>query len=385
VINDTKFQGSKENPIRSGETHSLPQFRQAAKRLGRYKALSVTYLLLFWMGITIASTLAMQNLTPSVSLVHFAILRFLSGILFTGPLWWIYTRPWFDQLKIAQKILILTIACAGSSFLEQNFLERMGGPSSFSHLMDDRGFIVINLLPLRFLMYSMWSIGFLSIRMITHFYRLQISLSIAESAARNHQLRHLQSQMNPHFLFNALNVILAQKDNPSDVELITYNLAAYLRNSMNEFRDEEPLSEELNNLQHYLIIQQCRFGENLKFRVKCELNARNVLIPPVLIQPLIENAIHYGYSTCKKPLRVETDASITGEFLKITVSNNGHWVKPDPKRSPNTGLSNLKTRLQLLHGNKADLEVMKEPDMVRIVVTIPITRAKSGQSLIPDS
>jgi len=380
VIDDSKFLALKGHPIKSARVHLLPLFQQAVKRFGRYEALSVTYLLLFWLGIAIASSLAMQTFAPSVSLVPFAILRFLTGILFTGALWWIYTRPWFERQKIAQKILILILACAGTSFLDQIFFESIGGRLSYTQLLHGRGINIVNLLPLRFLMYSMWSIGFLCIKMIAHFYRMQISLFKAESSARSHQLRHLQSQMNPHFLFNALNVILAQKENPGDVELITYNLAAYLRNCMQEFKNEEPLSEELNNLQHYLIIQQCRFGENLKLGIKCELNARNVLVPPVLIQPLIENAIHYGYSTCKKPLRVETNASIVGEMLKITVSNNGRWVEPDPKRSPNTGLSNLRTRLQILHGNQADVEIVKDPERVMIVVTIPVIRAKSRRA-----
>jgi sensor histidine kinase YesM len=121
--------------------------------------------------------------------------------------------------------------------------------------------------------------------------------ALAEAATREIELRHLEAQMNPHFLFNALNCIVDARRDPDAVERVTQDLADYLRFSLRESRPLEPLSRELDALENYLGVQQSRFGDALVCTIDCEPEARSVPVPPMMIQPLLENAFRYGAQT----------------------------------------------------------------------------------------
>ena len=110
--------------------------------------------------------------------------------------------------------------------------------------------------------------------------------ALAEAAARHNELRHLEAQMNPHFLFNALNCIVAASRDHVAVEKVTQDLADYLRFSLEPSQPLEPLSRELDALEKYLSIQQSRFGADLVCRISCEPAARSALVPPMMLQPL---------------------------------------------------------------------------------------------------
>jgi len=202
----------------------------------------------------------------------------------------------------------------------------------------------------------------------------------AESLAREHELRQLQEQMNPHFLFNALNAVAASKDDPAAVEQVTQDLSEYLRFALREASTLEPLSRELYALEKYLAVQQKRFGANLACRISADRAAHQVLVPPMLIQSLLENALHYGAQTSRMPLKVNVRASVKDDWLEVVVANSGPWVPPDATRSPGTGIRSLRRRLELLVDTSATVESHLEPDIdggwVRIVVRMPATLKK---------
>ena len=197
----------------------------------------------------------------------------------------------------------------------------------------------------------------------------------AESLARQHELRQLQEQMNPHFLFNALNAVAASKNDPAAVEQVTQDLSEYLRFALREADTLEPLSRELYALEKYLAVQQRRFGDNLVCRLNADRVAPRVLVPPMLIQPLLENALHYGAQTSSMPLKVNVRASVKDDWLEVVVANSGQWVAPDATRSPGTGIRSLRRRLELLIDEKATVDVQLDPDLddgwVRIVIRMP--------------
>ena len=203
----------------------------------------------------------------------------------------------------------------------------------------------------------------------------------AESLARQHELRQLQEQMNPHFLFNALNAVAASKNDPAAVEQVTQDLSEYLRFALREASTLEPLSRELHALEKYLAVQQRRFGDNLDCRISADRAAHHVLVPPMLIQPLLENALHYGAQTSRMPLKVNVRASVKDDWLEVVVANSGQWVVPEAARSPGTGIRSLRRRLELLVDTSATVEPYFEPDIdggwVRIVVRMPATLKKS--------
>jgi hypothetical protein len=197
----------------------------------------------------------------------------------------------------------------------------------------------------------------------------------AESLARQHELRQLQEQMNPHFLFNALNAVAASKNDPAAVEQVTQDLSEYLRFALREAEALEPLSRELYALEKYLAVQQRRFGDNLVCRINADRVAPRVLVPPMLIQPLLENALHYGAQTSSMPLKVNVRAGVKDDWLEVVVANSGQWVVPDTTRSPGTGIRSLRRRLELLIDANATVEVQLDPDLddgwVRIVIRMP--------------
>ena len=206
---------------------------------------------------------------------------------------------------------------------------------------------------------------------------LELRMLKAEAAARTFELRQLQAQMNPHFLFNALNAVAASKNDPEAVESVTRDLADYLRFTLGEARTFEPLSRELQALEKYLAVQQVRFGDNLVCRFSCDRAAHAVIVPPMLIQPILENALHYGAQTSSMPLRVSVTAKVTDGWLEVVVANTGRWVPPDKTRSPSTGIRTLRKRLSLLVDEAATVDTLIDPDLdggwVRVVIRMPAT------------
>ena len=116
----------------------------------------------------------------------------------------------------------------------------------------------------------------------------------AEAAALRTELHRLQSQISPHFLFNALNTVLASRDDPAAIETITQALANYLRFLLRPAAPLEPLGRELDAIEQYLTVQSVRFGAGLVTEIDCEEQVRGLLVPPVMVQPLVENALKYG-------------------------------------------------------------------------------------------
>jgi LytS/YehU family sensor histidine kinase len=204
----------------------------------------------------------------------------------------------------------------------------------------------------------------------------------AEAAARTLELQKLQEQMNPHFLFNALNAVLATKDDPDAVESVIRDLADYLRFVLGDAGTFEPLSRELHALEKYLGVQQARFGKNLICRVTCDRSALAALVPPMLIQPLLENALNYGGQTSSMPLRVSVTAKVVDAMLEVVVANSGRWVEPDTTRSPSTGIRSLRKRLALLVDKTATVDTVIDPDLdggwVRVVIRMPATLKPPG-------
>lgn len=210
----------------------------------------------------------------------------------------------------------------------------------------------------------------------------------ARSLAQEHELRQLQAQVNPHFLFNSLNTVAAIKDDPEAVEQVTQDLADYLRFALRDADTLEPLSRELRALVKYLSVQKRRFGSNLDCRIATDTAAPRVLVPPMMIQPLLENALHYGSKTSAMPLRVTVRAHVHDGWLKVVVANSGQWVPPDLARSPNTGIHSLRRRLKLLIDETATVDVEPESDndgdWVRVVIRLPVTPKGRPAGQLPD-
>lgn len=188
----------------------------------------------------------------------------------------------------------------------------------------------------------------------------------AEASARKAQLMALQSQLNPHFLFNSLNAIttLVHTDAGAADEMLT-DLSGLLRTSLESKANPTiSLREELQLLEHYLDIEKKRFGDRLTWHMEIDDKAHDVHVPTFILQPLIENAIRHGIErTSLSGLITLTIIRATNK-LRITIRDNGPGFQPKPHQSDRTGigLDNTRQRLDRLYGASATLKLSNPPE-----------------------
>lgn len=229
--------------------------------------------------------------------------------------------------------------------------------------------------PIRWSLYVVWCVLYFGI-----LYWLETQherLRIAETQAALHaaELQMLRAQVNPHFLFNALNSLLAESNDPSSVQRITLALATYLRFSLRHEYNTDLLGVELDALESYLCVEKMRFEKNLEYSIESDDASRQTSAPVALIQPLLENAIKYGQRSKIRPLKVCILTQVQNQALIVHVINSGEWTQPESNSSPGIGLSNLRRRLDLLYPGRTSLTITKADNEVCVCVKLSIDGA----------
>ncbi len=189
--------------------------------------------------------------------------------------------------------------------------------------------------------------------------RLQLSLV----EARIHALR---MELNPHFLFNALNAasgLVRKRENDAAVDMLA-RLGDLLRTTLDRgMPPEVALSEEIHYLGRFVDIELVRFGDRLRVAWDIDADVRNALVPPLILQPLVENALRHGIARRPGPAQLRISARRVGLHLELAVRDSGEGLVPDG-RSPREGigLSNTRARLAELYGSEAaSLEIADVP------------------------
>jgi hypothetical protein len=364
---------SENTPIQRGSAAPAPRswlFRMLAE--GRRTAFFWSLQVMFWCGIGVMVFLMNSFFHSSAENIRGLVLMRISiGLGVTGCLREIYRRPEFRNVHGWNKMLVIVGLCLAFSLVEKPItlllmhldLPLLGTAELFQNS---------NSVVLRFITLLIWSGFYVAFHYIEGAHALEQRTLQAELVARENQLRHLQAQINPHFLFNALNTVIASKEDPKAVGEVTQVLADYLRFSLSESSDLVPLAREMDALESYLTLQRIRFGEKLVCQIQCDTAARAVQVPPMMIQPLLENAFNYGAETSPMPLQVKLSAQLVDRFLNITVANTGRWLPPDHRRSPGSGLRSLKQRLQLLIDGDTSLETEESEGWVKVTIRIPL-------------
>jgi two-component system, LytTR family, sensor kinase len=169
----------------------------------------------------------------------------------------------------------------------------------------------------------------------------------AAALAKEAELQMLRYQLNPHFLFNALNSACALiRENPARAEMMIGELAELLRHTLTNGKGGDvPLSLELEAARNYLDIEKLRFEDKLIVNFDIEPKAGEYAVPSMLLHPLVENAVKYGMQSSPIPLRVEILAHALNGDLRLEVVNTGNWIE-DNGHSTNIGIENVRQRLR---------------------------------------
>lgn len=195
--------------------------------------------------------------------------------------------------------------------------------------------------------------------------------------AREAELKSLRAQIHPHFLFNSLNSISAlTTSDPAAARTMSLRLADYLRKTLAAGKREHiPLSEELALLREYLGIEQVRFGRRLQTHISADTESASCIVPSLILQPLVENAVNHGIAHLLDGGIVGVEARRNGERLKITITNP---VDPDHVARKGTGIGtqNVKQRLEALYGSEARMDTGKTPDTFRVDLVLPALQDK---------
>lgn len=203
--------------------------------------------------------------------------------------------------------------------------------------------------------------------------RSEAQVAEARVLARDAELKALKAQINPHFLFNSLNSISALTSiDPSRARDMCVLLGEFLRMTLGLGEKAViRLSEELDLLQKYLTIEKIRFGERLKTKEAIQEESKTCLLPPLLLQPLVENAIRHGIAGLPEGGEVRLTAERQNGRLEILVENSWDPDAP-PRRSSGLGLRNVQQRLEARYGNEASVRVNAEGDLFRVGLSIPV-------------
>lgn len=189
--------------------------------------------------------------------------------------------------------------------------------------------------------------------------------AVLESRLTKARLHGLQMQLNPHFLFNTLNSIASLiHENPRVADEMVASLSEFLRVTLKTSdRAEVALRDELAYLDHYLTIEQIRFGDRLKVEKQIDPATLDLLVPVLILQPLVENAIKHGIEKQIAPGAVRITAARSGDCLHLQVADNGRGLQHSPRGDFNegVGLTNTRARLNELAGSAAALEVRNSP------------------------
>jgi two-component system LytT family sensor kinase len=203
----------------------------------------------------------------------------------------------------------------------------------------------------------------------------EIETLIFEAAVKDFELKTLKAQLNPHFMFNAMNSIRALiEEDPQNAKDAITKLSNLMRYTLKIERSETvPLGEELRTIQDYLDLEKIRFEERLSYKIQSTSEADRVEIPPMMVQTLVENGIKHGISKITSGGELFVDAKTESSKLLIEIRNTGNFNQDALKNSHGFGVSNTKHRLSLLYGENASLTLSNEnQNTVLAKLSIPL-------------
>lgn len=218
-------------------------------------------------------------------------------------------------------------------------------------------------------LYFSWSLGYF----LYHYINSYNQHLKWEATINEFELSQLKSQLNPHFIFNALNTVKALVDeDPNKAKDSIFQLSNILRNSlMMDKKKVIPFDEEMSIVRDYLALEGTRFEERLRVEYDIDMESWQYKVPPMMLQTLVENAIKHGISRLKNGGVIQISTRKHGDKLHIVIRNTGHY-QPGEHRPEGVGLRSTRQRLALLYHKQAGFDIANEgQNTVRCEVILP--------------
>lgn len=200
-----------------------------------------------------------------------------------------------------------------------------------------------------------------------------------ENSKRIFELKALQSQINPHFIYNTLDTILwliEFEENEKAIE-VTKSLGMILRSTLSINQDFIMLSKELDHVKNYMDIQKIRYDDKFEYILNIDKNTLDIVVPKLILQPIVENAIYHGIRPKKENSFIKISSYIIDEVLIVKVENNGIDFEIDNQNRIKTvlggiGMSNVQQRIKLLCGEQYGIRIYRENDITIVEYTLSI-------------
>jgi sensor histidine kinase YesM len=344
-----------------------------------------------WFGLSLISFLSLTlwyNQQGAAYIAH-TILQSALGILVSWPLRWVFHYFWYDSVVF--RISAAVAGVIGCSLLwtilrMTTFMAMTGEADLWS---DFGGWLFGSIL-----IFVCWVAFYHGVK----YYQLlqnehetllmvaaenkeqQLRRSRAETVAHEAQLKMLRYQLNPHFLFNTLNAIsaLVQIKKSSTANSMIVQLSDFLRYSL----DNDPikrvsLEQELDALKLYLNIEQTRFADRLELEFDIQPEANAALVPSLILQPLIENAIKYAVAPMEAGGKLTIAAKLDGEFIEIQVADTGPGLEnlAVDQNSVGVGLRNTIDRLHEFYGDSYSFQLEHaDPSGLKVCMRLPLKK-----------
>jgi two-component system sensor histidine kinase AlgZ len=200
--------------------------------------------------------------------------------------------------------------------------------------------------------------------------------------AREAELKSLRAQLDPHFLFNSLNSVAALiGSDPPAARRMCYLMSSFFRKSISLGREPAiALSAEIDLIETFLSIEAVRFGERLRTKIEVADDAKGLSVPPLVLQPLVENAVHHGIAHLLEGGEIKVTARKRDGLLELAVENPFETDRP-PSRGAGVGLNNVRSRIDTLYGNRGRVDAIAQGTNFQVVVLMPAIPLEAPQSV----
>lgn len=333
-----------------------------------------------WLLLYIAILLfCYPNKFGDLKIVYSVAITYFSAFGITLILRPFFIRIYKKQRPIIYSFLIIVLISVFAShfwyFLDITLTYLITGDPTFNNMKI--AVVEADIIVLRVPVLVAWSGLYFVIRLWNDLVIEKEHAEKADLLAQKAQLQMLRYQLNPHFLFNALNSIraLVEEDKEKAKKIIT-ELSEFLRYSLVSKNNlMVDFSDELEAIMHYIEIQKIRYEEKLEVFIDIQPETEKFKILSFLIYPLVENAVKYGMKTSKLPVKVWLNVELNNGSFRVDVINTGKWINGNSSvnsidRGTGTGIENVRKRLKNAFGSNFSFDIKEENDTVIITLQI---------------